>query len=425
MKIRYLLFFLLLGSIAFADTNCNTSYKDDLKIRSLDIKSRPFGGATVFIYHQYSGSFGASGGTYHTIGPLITDSSGLTYAKISNTEQTVKLLDCDIEINASDGGTSSVVTVIANGHADFIDLKLDVYPLGIYVRDQKGLPIQGAKVSINSEIQVTDSIGLAQFYSKAGDVNYFVSYLDAKQSGKIKINDDTTYGIIIPTYSVSISIIDDSGNPLNSSITISNKTTALVDGKYFQDKIFGEEIDFSTEYAGLVKYLKLYPAIDNSHVVVYDRRAPTIDIGGVKKEEIDGKVRLTISVSDPGIYSSGIDTSSVSVIYRMETGNDSSWSSATTYISKKDVFIVDFPKFGPSALIQFKIDVADKEGNKASATGRFATKVADVPTNVTKPQPNDNVAGEFPLLEAVVGVFIIIFVIYLLVRVKGMREENQ
>ena len=424
MNIRYLLLFLLLGSIAFADTNCNTTYTDNLKIRPLDMNSRPIEGATIFVYHQYSGSFG-TGGTYHTIGPLITDSSGLAYAKVSNIEQTAKLLDCDIIINASDGGTSSKVTVIANSHPEFIDVKLNVYPLDFYVRDQSGFPIQGATVSINSETHSTDQNGLARFYSKAGDVNYFLSYLDAKQSGKIEVINDTTFGIVIPTYSVSIDIVDEMGNPLSSSITISNKTIVLPDGRYSADKIFGNEIDFSTEYAGLVKYLKLYPGVDNSQIVVYDRSSPTIDIGGVVKEEVDGKVRLTISVSDPGLYPSGIDTSSVSVTYRVESGNETSWSTATTYISKKDTFIVDFPEFGPSSLIQFKMDVSDKEGNKASATGRFATKAAVIPTNGTNPQPNPDIEGEFPLLEAVVGVLIIIFVVYLLVRIKGMREENQ
>jgi hypothetical protein len=424
MKIRYLLLFLLLGSIAYADTDCNTSYTDDLKVRTLDIKSRPFGGATVYIYHQYSGSFGADG-TYHSIGPLTTDSSGITEVTIGNIEQTEKYLDCDIRINASEGGAFSKVTVIANAHPEFIDLKLDVYPLNVYVRDQNGIPIEGAKVSINNKIINTDSTGLARFHTVAGEIDYFVSYLDAKQSGEIEVVNDTTYGIIIPTYSVSIEIVDDKGNPLNSSITISNKKTELPDGKYSQDKIFGEEIEFTTQYSGIIKNLKMYPAIDNSQTVVYDLSVPIIDIPGVKKEEIDGKVRLTISVNDPGMYPSEIDTSSVSITYRIEASNDTAWNSATTYVSKKDTFIVDFPEFPPNSLIQFKIVVSDKEGNIASATGRFSTLATETPTDVTKPQPNDEVEGHFPLMEVVIGGLIIIFVIYLLVRIKGMKEENQ
>ena len=416
---------LLLGSVAFADTDCNTSYTDNLKIRSLDMNSRPVEGAVVYVYHQYSGSIGSNGGTYHTTGPLITDASGIVNAKVSNIEQTAKLLDCEIKINASYGGAFRKITVIANSHPEHIDLKLDVYPVSIFVRDQKGAPIQGAKITMRNETRETDASGLAKFYSIAGKADYFASYLDAKASGLIDVTNDTVYGIVIPTYAITIRIIDDSGNPLGASITISNKTVFLPDGLYSQDKIFGDEIVFSTSYSGIVKNLKIYPAVDNSHTVVYDRTAPTIDIDNIKKEEIAGKVRLTISVSDSGLYPSGINTSSVAVAYREEGREDLGWASATTYISKKDIFVVDFPGFEPNSLVQFKIDVMDNEGNRATATGRFATSIPQAPTNNTNQQPSEEPQGGFPLPEAIIGVIIIVFVIYLFMRIKGMKEENQ
>jgi hypothetical protein len=424
MNFRYLLLFLLLGSIAFADTDCNTSYTDDLKIRVLDAKSRPVDGASVLVYHQYSGTFGVAGlGTYHTIGPKTTNSSGIVNVTIKNTEQTEDKLDCNIKINASIGDAANQTTVIANAHPDFVDVGLNVYPLVIYVRDQSAVPLEGSAITIDGLTKKADSNGYVKYYAKPGTVDYLVSYLTGKQSGSIMISDDVTYGINLAFYPITIDLIDDNGNPLNGSVMIFNKTYETVSGSVTLNKTFGDEIDFSAIYKGLIKDQTMYPAISKKKQVVFDLNAPTI--GSVSKEEIDKKVRLTIPVEDKGIYPSGINTSTISITYRLESEGATAWEKATTYVSSKDVFIADFPEFKPNSLVQFRIEVNDNEGNKATVTGRFTTSVTQPPTTDTNSQQKPPEGEDFPLLPVIGGILIVAFVLYMFFRFGKKGGENQ
>lgn len=426
MKYRYLLFFIiLLATASFADTRCDTSYTDNLTIRVLDAKSRPVDGATVYFFHQYSGSVGASGtGTYHTIGPKFTDSQGLVKYKVKNIEQTASKLNCDITINASEGGGFKKETIIANAHSAFIDLKLDIYPVYVYAKGQDGYPIKNATVTADSKSKKTDQNGYVKFYSKAGKLDYLVSYLEGKQSGSIQVTGDTTYSVVMSFYTITVDVVDDMGKPLNSSISIFNKVYQLEDGHFSKDKTFGTEVDFTVTYAGVSKKLKMYPAVDPKKQVVFDLTSPKI--GNITKSDIKGKTRLSIPVTDGGLYPSGVDTSSIVVTYRLEpAASTAQWSRAVTYVSSKNVFIADFPEFKPNSLVQFKVEVADKEGNKATVNGRFSTSSATQPANVTKPQTPTEEGDEFPFLNIVIGALIMIFIIYLFFRLKGMGGEKQ
>jgi len=425
MNCRYLLLFLLLGSLAFADTDCDLSYTDNITVRVLDAKSRPVEGASVLVYHQYSGAAGPAGGTYHTIGPKLTDSSGMVNAYLHNIEQSEDLLDCSIDLNASVGGVSETSSVTANSHPNIIDLSLDVYPIIFYVRDQGNTPLENATLTIDSQIRKTDSNGYVKFFAGPGKVNYFVSYLSGKQSGSIDVLDDVTYGINLAFYTITIKVVDDNGNPLNASITIFNTTAETgPTGIFEKNKTFGEEIDFSATYKGLKKDSTMYPSESTSEQVVFDINAPTI--GSISKEEIDDKVRLTIPVTDEGLYASGVDPSTISITYRLEqAGSSAAWSKATTYVSSKNTFIADFPEFNQSSLVQFRVEVNDKEGNKATVNGRFTTSTTQPPTTDTNPQPDQDEGGEFPLLPLVGGVLIIAIVLYVFFRFGKKGGEKQ
>jgi hypothetical protein len=426
MNFRYLLLFFLLVSVAFADTDCNTSYSDDVRVRVLDAKFRPVEGASVWVYHQYTGTFGVAGkGTYHTLGPKTSNSEGVVNFTVRNIEQTEAKLDCDIDVNASMAGATNKETVTANAHPEFVDVRLNIYPLKIYVRDQSAAPLENATIAINGLVKKADASGLVKYYAKPGTVEYLVSYLTGKQSGSITITNDTTYTVNLAFYPITINLVDDNGNPLSGSVTIFNKSYSVDStGTLTLDKTFGDEIEFSTTYKGLTKTETMYPAISKEKQVVFDLNAPTI--GSVSKEEVDKKVRLTIPVEDKGIYPSGVNTSTISITYRLEgEGGSAVWEKATTYVSSKDVFIADFPEFKSNSLVQFRIEVNDNEGNKATVTGRFTTTTTQPPTTDTNSQQKPPIEEDFPLLPVLGGVIIIAFVLYLFFRFgkKGGEKE--
>jgi hypothetical protein len=425
MNFRYLLLFLVLGSVVFAETDCNLSYTDNMTVRVLDAKYRPVEGASVIIRHQYSGSLGPAGGTYHTVGPKVTDSSGQINAYIQNAEMSESLLDCNIDINATIGSSSETSSVTANSHPNIVDVVMDVYPVLIHVKDQAGAPLENATITIDGQIKMADSNGYVKFYSEQGKVNYFVSYLSGKQSGIIDVLGDVDYTTSLAFYPITITVVDDNGNPLNATISIFNKTMETgPSGEFTEDKTFGEEIEFSATYKGLKKDISMYPATSTKEQVVFDLNSPKI--GSISKEVIDEKVRLTIPVTDEGLYPSGVDPSTISITYRLEqAGTSAAWSKATTYVSSKNIFIADFPEFNQSSLVQFRVEVNDKEGNKATVNGRFTTSTTQPPTTDTNSQQNQDEEGEFPLLPLVGGIIIIAFLLYVFFHFGKKGGEKQ
>jgi hypothetical protein len=377
--------------------------------------------AEVYVYHQYSGSFSQ----YNTIGPLYTNNNGELSVIVQNAEPTPKQLDCRIWINASRGGDVKKRTVIANDHASMIELKLDIYPVHFYVRDQSGFPLENATVSVGFESRETDKNGHALFYSKKGEFDYLISYFDGSQSGSLDIANDTSYGEVMPSYSITIYVVDDMGDPLNASIILADVTTQLgSDGKFSKSKTFGSAVEFTAIYGGITKNLKMYPAVDPNKQVVFDLTSPVIK--EISKEEVDRKVRLTIPVEDKGKFPSGVDTSSILVTYRLEpAGETAQWSNAITYVSSKNVFIADFPEFNPDSLVQFRVEVADKEGNKAVVSGRFTTFTAQEPTNGTNSPPEPKDDEEFPIYYVIGGILLMVLIVYMFFRMKGKSENDQ
>lgn len=420
MNFRYLLLFLLLFSTAFADTRCDTSFTDELTIRVLDAKSRAVDGASVTVYYQYSGTFNE----YHTLGPYITDNSGTIKANVRNIEQSSSKLDCDIQVNATLAGSSRQQMVVANKHPNIIDLKLDLYPVNILLRESGGSPIKDAVVSFGSQSKRTDSNGHVKFFAQKGETDFFVSYLAGKQSGTVQVDDDTSYTIIMPLYAIKIEVVDEKASPLDATISIMNKTVQVKDGIFTEPRTFGTEVDFAVTHAGVTKNYTMYPEEDPVMRVVFDLTSPTI--GKPVKEETDGKVRLSIPISDEGVYPSGIDTSSILISYRLEPADETkAWSKAVTFVSKKDLFIADLPQLPPNSLVQFRVEVSDKEGNKATINGRFATSAATDKGNETNAQPPPEEQDEFPVLYVGIGILIMIFLLYLFFRLKGKRGEQQ
>lgn len=409
-----LLLFAFLADMAFADC---AGYFEEFDVRVLDLKIRPVEGALVQVTFDRGTSFGEQ---YFTTQPTPTDTEGEIHMKISNQGTDTREIDCRIYINATTGGDVEKKTITVGEHGPTVDLTLDVYRLNVYVKNQEREAVANATVTINGESKTTDERGFAQFYSKTGEVSYLASYLKGKRSGSIPVSDDTTYEIILSQYSVTIDVMDDQGEALYSVIEILGETIELEDGHYETDEVFGEEVDVLVRYAGVEREVTIVPAEENEVKVIFDTHPPVIEV--VEQTSIGGRPRLTISITDPGTYASGVNPQSISVSYRII--GETSWSKATTYVSGTDRYTVDFPVLQKGKIIEFRIEIRDEQGNTALQTGRFTT-VEEPEDNITengeKPPENGGEGQEIPLFYIAIGAILIILVFYIVKYLKGKK----
>ena len=136
MDCRYLVLFLILSQVTFADC---VGYNDSFDARVVDAKYRPIPDAEVLVKYDRGATFGEQ----YFITPVYhTDSEGKAHFHIWNLGTTARKMDCNIYVNGSIGGRTKEVTVIANEHGPIVDVQLnDVYPVRFYVRDQLGAPL--------------------------------------------------------------------------------------------------------------------------------------------------------------------------------------------------------------------------------------------------------------------------------------------
>ncbi len=395
-------------------------YYESFDIRVLDPKIRPVEGALVQVKFDRGTSFGPQ---YFTTEPTPTNASGRVHISIHNQGTNTREIDCKIYINATIGGATTKETITAEAHPVIVDLTLDVYKVEIYVKNQNRVPVENATVTINEEGKTTDSSGRALFYSKTGEIEYLASYLKGKQSGYIPVSDDTRYEILLAQYSVAIDVIDDYGEPLPSTLELFGETHELEDGHFETDEVFGEEITATVTYAGIVKEYTIYPAEENDVDFVFDIHPPVIEV--VDHMSVDSRPRMTVRITDPGDYGTGVDPTSVIVLYRIvgETG----WTSATTYVTGVDTYTVDFPALQEGKIIEFRVEALDEQGNKAVQTGRFVTTgkpEENITENGEEPQENGFEWQDIPLFYIVIGVILIIVVVYIVKHLKGKKENN-
>jgi hypothetical protein len=405
---------LLLAIAGMAVAKDCAGYYESFDIRVLDAKIRSVEGALVQVKFDRGTSFGPQ---YFTTEPTPTDSDGKIHISIHNQGTNTREIDCSIYINATAGGLVAKKTIVVDEHGPLVDLMMDIYKLDVYVKNQDRKPVENATITINSDSKKTDSRGLVRFYSKTGEVEYLASYLKGKQSGIIPVSDDTTYEIILPQYSVSIDVIDDQGNPLRSTLELFGETYELEDGHYETDEVFGDEITATITYAGIVKEIDIYPAVENEVVFVFDVHPPLIET--IDRTVINNRPRLTVRITDQGEYGSGVNPQSVSVSYRIV--GETSWATATTYATGTNTYTVDFPVLQRGKIIEFRIEALDEQGNKALQTGRFVT--AEEPEdnateNGEKPQENGEEEQEIPLFYIVIGVILISLVLYIVKHFK-------
>jgi len=406
---------MILASTAYADC---AGYNETFYVRVLDAKNRAVPDALAWIKYDRGATFGVQ---YFTTAPQKTDGNGEVYFELANQGTNSRPIDCNIIAWGSAGDMTGSVTVIAMAMGSPVDVILPVYPVWIYAKDQLGSPLPNATIIIGNDTRKSGQDGKLFYYFKAGSYDYFVSYKDGKQSGTIVVSDDTNYNIVFPFHRITIDVIDDTGAPLNASLTIFNKTLIMADGHFEENRSFGAKIHYIVDYNGIVTEGDIEPDIETGKQIIYDIHAPLIT--NVVSEPNGNRPKLTMSATDPGIHASGVDFRSASVQYRMEPADISTpWNNAVTYTSGRSAVTADFPEMPFSRVVEFRISIKDKSGNIASLDGKFSTmqnitqNITTNGTNITPPPPENQ---GIPLIYIIIGAIIVILIAYAVLRLKA------
>lgn len=402
------LVFLLILSASFSV--CLSNYSYSFNARVLDAKLRPVPNAFVTI--KYDRGF-AAGEQYFTSEPKLTSSDGTIQFLVNNPGEAVNRdFDCRITLEAHVFGGSSNKTIIEGGrHGSLVDVILaDAYPLRINVRDQMFNPLGGAIVGLNNETLTIGPSGSIYLHAKKGSIPYFINFREASENGVIDLNDDTNFDITIPAHSIKVDVSDEFGNPLSSALTILNSTKSLPDGSFSSSLVYGERVPYEITYLNAKKSGIIYPSEKNELHVVFDKTSPKFG-----KIEIDPKstslIRLLIPISDDGVYSSDVDSKSLTVRYKLD--GESSFRTAVTYVSTRGVYASEIANVSEGKIVNFIATVKDGEGNLASVDGRLQIPIsAPVTTSDSAMQEQGT-----PLLYIVIGVIALFLVAFLAFRI--------
>lgn len=398
-------------------------YHEEFDVRVLDAKGRPVPLAETWIKYDRGSTFGEQ---YFTTPLQTTDQNGVVHYTVINQGTTSRTIDCTIIAGGKVNDINSTVSVIAEAHGTPVDVKLEVYPVQIYVRDHLGAPIANATVSIGSDRRKSGADGRLFYYFKSGPYNYLASYMDGKASGTFEVHDDMNLEITFPYHKIVVDITDDNNAPLNATITIMNKTLVMENGHFEMDRVFGEKIPYSIEYMGIMEEGEIEPAIESTKKIILDIHSPTI--GKIDTSITDNKPKLLIAVSDLGVYASGVDFKSAKVQYRLLPADISTpWNSAVTYTSGRNEITAEFPEMPPSRIVQFRMEIKDKDGNMATVEGKFSTMgqtTQNDTKNETKPPEVVDQNQGIPLIYIFIGVIIAILAIYAVFRLKAGEGKS-
>jgi len=417
MDYRYLLFFLLLSQALYA-VSCS-GYTDIFDARVLDAKYRPIPGAEISVKYDAGTSFGSQ---YFTTPPRLTDAAGIVHFEIFNQGTSTRTIDCNIVITGSAGGRSRLVTIIANAHGNPVDVALDdVYPVQFYVKDQLRAPLVNASVTLANITKKTGSDGLARYYLRRGNYSYLASFMDGSQAGTLSVADDTPFEVLLSHYAIAIDVRDDFGEPLPATLTIFGTTMQLENGHFENNRTFGENVQYEVRYQGIVKEGVLLPSVEPHVSIIYDAHSPVF--GDIVSGTINNRPRLTMNITDPGQEPSGVDFQSLKVTYRLEPADDTTpWSSALAFTTGRSTVAAEFPELPANSIVQFRAEVKDKAGNKATIEGRFSTLAVNATENVTQNQTNTHQPPQqqpgIPMIYTIGGVIIMFLVIYVVFKLR-------
>ena len=419
LKKIFLVALLFLASDAFA-AGCEAGFEETLHIKVIDAHYRPIEGAAVNVTYQKDQTTGKG---FVTTNTQYTGADGKITETVRNTEQFDSKVECTITIEAGYDGTVVKQNIEVHSHSAEIRLRfVDAYVLGLTVVDRYGHPISNTQVRINEMYRNTSETGYVGIIVNSGLIEVAIPYMHGVLTDEIEVTDDTAYTLHAQVYPFTLSVVDDSGQPLAAQIFIDND-------EYYDTGIEISEMALPTPhvrvvYGSLEKTVPVNLAEESDYTVSFDLTPPEITNVEIVREDAD--IKITFYIIDPNYLASGPDLDQTTLTYSIggvtQTGVPYAESGA---------YAVEIPAPPVNTLLRFTITTHDMEGNMNTINGEYLV----TPEQEDTPPPTEEENGKTPppveeegdnLLLIIVGIVVVLVFAYAIWSyIRGLSEDEE
>ncbi|HLC68250.1 MAG TPA: carboxypeptidase-like regulatory domain-containing protein [Candidatus Bilamarchaeaceae archaeon] len=411
---RLFIVFLALASFAYA-AECETNFVERLNVRVFNDDYIRIGGAVVNVTYQLDRT---SGKGYFTASKITSEQGEANFTLI-NTEGLEEHLDCDIDIVVQFDDYLAIETVTAQAHPNPVDIIIRAHLLTVHVVDEFNRPLEGAEVFIQNRNATTDSNGRARFLVGEGTVSLLVKYDVGKVEETVIVTEPMEYDVGIAFYPFQLHIVDDEGTLLDAQVVIDGEEYLAEGGELEVEKVANAQPSVQVEYENLVKDLEVDLAVQQEYTTVFDLHAPVL--GSVEHELLQDQLRLRMNIVDPGVYASGIAPDGIEVTYRYDTDE---WLRVRAYTLSQNQYAADISPKPGAAVLFFKIEARDVEGNRGVFEGQLPVPQPEVEEEPEPEEEEEETEEGLPigLIVVLIVLALLIYIVYRFKLSKGGEE---
>jgi hypothetical protein len=319
-----------------------------------------------------------------------------------------------MEISVTYDGQTKTAEIVAGSHANIIDIKLDVYYLSIRVLDQKGKPVEGAKILVNNFEGTTDSAGLTIFRVSSGTVNVMVYYGGGERSEYVEITADKEYSLSYFTSGLVFNIQDDQGNPLDAIVLFSGEEYQTESGTVTIEDVATQNPEVTVIYEGREKKPQVSLTYGTEYTIIFDIHPPTISsISADYKNEV---LTFSMEIRDEGKYASGVNPNKIVFEYNL----GSEWDKGKVFYKSGDTYTAEITGVKKDSVILYKISVEDLDGVIETKDGSVSVfEEQPIENNPSNGNGGDDENGEekgeggFSFLPIIAGILVLGVLAYL------------
>ncbi len=398
---RLLFILLILSTLAWS--SCH-GYNDQFEVRVLNPDNIAVKDAEVWIKFDPGTSFGDR---YFITEPRLSNDRGRVDYSIDNRGTNTRAIDCRIWVWARILDEQTEKIIQATKHPKIVDVWLDVWPIDIYVKNEKGAPLENATIYIGEKYLDTNAQGHVRLFLPEGTYEYVVSYKGEDRTDTLTVSGKgKRVDVDFKKYPFSIEVRDDSGNELNATLIVDDVEYNF-EGKLIFET-YSDTVDYTVKYKGKEKEGRIDLRKENEKLIIFDLSSPMIkDITLNKKEDA---IQIKFKIEDVGTYPSLVNPRTIKFYYMVKPPTGGQYGEelrGEVYTLGRNEYAVDLD-LEPNSIISFRISAEDYEGNEGKIEGTLTVTVERSKT----PEIEENSEQEQPPLDIFyVAIFIILFIL--------------
>jgi len=362
---------LLLSGAAFAD------YVERVDVFVADAYNRGIPNADVWAYYKINQIKG-----YVSTLPIKTNASGIAHLEFFFTEKDESKAVYDYTIYAKYPGgrydgpnaQNSIAYNAKTVQEITAYIKLgDVYGAWINVFDADNRkPIQCNITLFDDFTKQADAYGSAYFEAPAGVHEVFVDINGMKKIALLNVTNETRLDIPIGIYTFNMTVADEFGNPLSSTLIIQNATFPIAGASTVTVMSETPIVSYSVLYGAKEKSGELNLRMNKSASVSFDLSPPNITVREISEDATGTTIKADIK--DSGIYASGVSPSKPPKLFYTITKQNQTLRGSITLTPSGGLFMGRVPEPLELGILEYEIDAYDKEDNMNTYLGSFTGK---------------------------------------------------